>query len=109
MAVKWNCTVGGEVYESTMDPIGFLFVIVFGFIMVIQLCGMLLHRVFTFLQIVSMTVVCGSKAARQQEEMMMSPASAVTYMKNLIMPDDDEDDDSGHNASSGLVSTPAAG
>ena len=93
MAIKWNCTVGDQQYESAMDPIGFLFIIVFGFVMVIQLSGMLLHRIFTFLQIVSVTVVCGSTAAQRQRERMISPADAVQYMKELIMPDNDDEDE----------------
>ena len=89
MAVTWNCTVGDTVYESSMDPIGFLFLIVFGFIMVIQLCGMFLHRVFTILQILSVTVVCGirrhvrggSRASSSDDVTPLDRTKAIEAMK----------------------------
>ena len=93
MAVTWNCTVGDTVYESSMDPIGFLFLIVFGFIMVIQLCGMFLHRVFTILQILSVTVVCGirrhvrggSRGSSSDDVTPLDRTKAIEAMKSFMM------------------------
>ena len=78
MALNWTCTVNGESYESTIDPIGFLFLIVFGFILVIQLIGMLLHRMFTFLQVLSV----GSGSSR---------GDATDYAKKKLMGEDKAD------------------
>ena len=58
LAISWNCTVNGEVKTSQLDPIGFCFIIVFGIILLVQIFGMLIHRLFTFLQIISATVIC---------------------------------------------------
>ena len=44
---------------------------------------MFLHRVFTFLQIVSVTIVCGQK----MDDSDMKPEEFVEFIKELQMPD----------------------
>ena len=94
MAVQWNCTVGDTVYESAIDPIGFLFIVVFGFVMGIQLFGMFLHRVFTILQILSVTVVCslrrrgggsGGGGSGDDDVTPLDRAKAIEAMKSFMM------------------------
>lgn len=73
--IEWTCSVGGDVKTSELDPIGFLFLIVFGGVLILQVIGMLLHRMFTFMQIMASTVICkGRKHAKVEKEMGMDVA-----------------------------------
>ena len=63
LSVEWTC--GGTAAPVELDPIGFLFVFVFGAILAIQVVGMLIHRMFTFMQIISATTVLCSRKNRE--------------------------------------------
>lgn len=49
--IPWPCG------DTKMDPLGFIFMMMFGVIMFIQIVGMLVHRTSTFFHIMSTTVV----------------------------------------------------
>src|SRR5258706_593366 len=55
MGIKWNCTdpVSGVVSMITFEPISFVFIIIFGALLLIQFACLIMHQSFSFLQIVS--------------------------------------------------------
>ncbi len=53
--LRFTYTCDGEFHS--IDPIGFAFIVVFGFVLVLQFLGMFAHRLFSLLQIVSSTSV----------------------------------------------------
>ena len=78
-------TCGGQ--DLSIDPIGFAFIVVFGAILVIQLLGMLAHRFFTLLQIVSTTRISNKRkgVGKRNEEV-------VTLAKQIMMGTGDDAD-----------------
>jgi hypothetical protein len=57
--IEFKCTgLDGESKDQQIDPVGFAFLAVFGLFLVIQFFGMLFHRLFSLIQIVSSTVLC---------------------------------------------------
>ena len=62
LSIPWPC--GNNL---NLEPIGFVFLVFFGSIMFIQICGMVMHRVGTFLHIVATTVLDLGKT-RQPDE-----------------------------------------
>ena len=73
--------------DLSIDPIGFAFIVVFGAILVIQLLGMLAHRFFTLLQIVSTTRISNKRkgVGKRNEEV-------VTLAKQIMMGTGDDAD-----------------
>ena len=59
--VHFECMVDGQVTDQYIDPVGFAFLAVFGLFLVIQFLGMLTHRLFSLIQIVSSTVLCRNR------------------------------------------------
>ena len=61
-----------EIYYDylRLEPIGFLFIVFFGFILIIQLIGMMIHRWGTICQIVSTTklALCERKVKQVTDE-----------------------------------------
>ena len=59
VSFAWSCInpINGEPTDVDIEPIGLSFVIVFGFVIFIQVVGMLMHRLFSLLQIISSTPI----------------------------------------------------
>ena len=53
--IPWPC---GE--NLKIEPIGLMFIVLFGFVLVLQTVGMIIHRMETFLHIMASTVICGN-------------------------------------------------
>jgi len=70
--VKWPC---GD--DMRVEPLGFVFMIVFGVIMAIQTLGMLFHRTSTFLHIVSTTKLnCFRNSGKSDTQIAEAAATA---------------------------------
>ena len=53
--IPWHC---GE--NLKIEPIGLMFIVLFGIVLVLQTVGMVIHRMETFLHIMASTVICGN-------------------------------------------------
>lgn len=68
LTFHYNCTTRGETKEMQIQAVGFLFILIFGVFLVIQLFGMLAHRFFSLLQFVSSTEIRKKDKNRENYE-----------------------------------------
>ena len=67
LVVHWNCTLGGANETMTVDFISFMFMVVFGILLVIQFLCMFAHRLFSFVQIMASTEIIEEKHPTKEE------------------------------------------
>lgn len=97
--VTWPC-VDNDGNIIKLDPLGFMFLIMFVLLMVIQIIGMILHRTSTFLHIMSNTVLTSASASELDRENTQNMIQLARYLGNL---------EAERNASSKSASTSAGG
>ena len=77
--IPWPC---GE--NMKVEPIGFMFMMTFGIIMVVQIIGMLVHRTTTFLHIMATTVIqCFGKNEETNTEIMIQLAKRLGKLDDI--------------------------
>jgi len=77
--IPWPC---GE--DTKVEPIGFMFMMTFGIIMVVQIIGMLVHRTTTFLHIMATTVLqCFGKNDETNTESMVQLAKQLGRIDDI--------------------------
>jgi len=83
MAIKWNCTEPNSDVTVTisMEPVAFVFIIVFGVLLAVQFTCLLIHQSFSFLQIVS-SVKLSCKKHTDVET--MTPEERQVNSQNII-------------------------
>lgn len=70
--INFYCTnpVSGDTEMQFIEPIGFAFLMVFGSFLVIQFIGMLFHRLFSLLQVVSSEVLCKKRTTDEPKDFL---------------------------------------
>ena len=79
------------------QPLGFIFIIFFVVVLILQIIGMIIHRWSTFLQLISITEIT-SPVRNQSFEDNLTPTEAIKVVKNLQRQSSDffnDDDDAG--------------
>lgn len=77
--IPWPC--GDNV---KVEPIGFMFMMTFGIIMIVQIIGMLTHRMTTFLHIMATTMLpCGASGEDNKVEAMVDLAKRLGKLDEL--------------------------
>ena len=64
------------------QPLGFIFIIFFVVVLILQIIGMIIHRWSTFLQLISITEIT-SPVRNQSFEDNLTPTEAIKVVKNL--------------------------
>ena len=83
ISVPWPC---GD--NLRLEPIGFMFLIFFGLMMIVQTVGMILHRTSTFLHIIATTELRWGGERREDQVQ-----DAIQLAKDMVRLKDDEVDD----------------
>uniref|UniRef100_A0AAN0LHG8 chitin synthase n=1 Tax=Polyphagotarsonemus latus TaxID=1204166 RepID=A0AAN0LHG8_9ACAR len=82
-----------EKYYLQMEPIGLVFVLFFGTILVIQFVGMLFHRFATLSHILASVELFESKSKSDNDKQLQSNSNAFQIVKRIQRLTDFDDDD----------------